>query len=342
MTGRESRGRPTLRTIAAQLGVSQGTVSRALANDPLIARETRDRVRATAEEVGYMPDRAARSLRTGLTGTVILILNPHDEILGFGTSLIRGITNALHGTNHQLLVLPDFEDRENSVIKRIVRNRLADGVIISRTEPNDLRVRYLIENNFPFVSHGRTELATPHPYVDFDNYGFAFQAARSVIAAGSLNPFILLPPRRFTFANHLLHGFTSATASAGLSGKVLPEVTLDSSGEEIRASIAGALQGANPPDGLVMPGEISGLAALAAVHDTALQPGKDVHLAVKQTSGVFGLVRPRVTCLFEDLVEAGGLMAELLLRRIADEAPERLQVLLGPRANFRTGTGTTI
>jgi LacI family transcriptional regulator len=201
---------------------------------------------------------------------------------------------------------------------------LADGVILSRTEPDDIRVRFLAERGFPFVTHGRTELATAHPYVDFDNHQFAKHSAAALIAAGSRHPFILLPDRRFTFSGHLLHGFMAATGEAGLKGHCLPDVTLDSTGDQIADAVRRALNSVIPPDGLVLPGEISGLAALAAIHDVGLLPGEHVHLAVKQTSGVFDLVRPRVTCLFEDLVEAGELMAGFLLRYIADENPEHL------------------
>ncbi|WP_288950366.1 LacI family transcriptional regulator [uncultured Paracoccus sp.] len=322
MTGKDVRPRPTLRTIASHLGVSLGTVSRALSDDPLIARETREKVRATAEQLGYTPDRAARSLRTGRTGTIILVLNPHDEVLGFSTSIIRGITRALHGTSYHLLVLPDFEGQRDGLIRKIVRNRLADGVIFSRTEPQDIRVRYLTEIRFPFVSHGRTELPFVHPFVDFDNHEFARCAALSLLEAGARRPAILLSDPRFTFGGHLLEGFRVAT---GTAGRVLPGVTLDTEGGAFAAVIGKILRGPDPPDGLVLPGEISGLAAMAAIHDAGLRPGQDVHLAVKQTSGVFDMIRPRISSFYEDLVETGYLMAGFLLRRIEGEEPEKLR-----------------
>lgn len=325
--------RPTQRTIAAKVGISVGAVSRALANDPLMAEETRVLVQKTAKELGYSPDRAAQRLRTGRTQVVNLILPPHEEILGFGTLLIRGMSARLENTGYHLVVLPDFgTEKSAEQIKRVVRDRLADGIIFSRTTPDDSRIKFLLEAGFPFVSHGRSELATPHPYVDCDNYAFAHQAAETLIDRGAKRLGILLPPERFTFRQHLLHGFMTAVRAAGVAYEIIDGVSLDSTADAISANIQRRFAAPDAPDGLVLPGDVSGLAALAAIQDLGLVPGQDVQLVVKQTSGVFDLVRPKVDSLYEDLSEAGEKLADLLLKRI-DGAPmselQYIQPILG-------------
>lgn len=309
--------RPTQRTIATKVGISVGAVSRALANDPLMAEETRALVQRTAKELGYSPDRAAQRLRTGRTQVINLILPPHEEILGFGTLLIRGISARLENTGYHLVVLPDFgPDKSAEQIQRVVRDKLADGIIFSRTTPDDSRIKFLLEADFPFVSHGRSELATPHAFVDYDNYAFAHQAAKTLIARGANRLSILLPPERFTFRQHLLHGFMTAVRAAGVSYEILDGISLDSDANAISANITKRFTAPYAPNGLVLPGDVSGLAALAAIHDLGLVPGQDVQLVVKQTSGVFDLVRPKVASLYEDLSEAGEKLADLLLKRI--------------------------
>lgn len=322
------RPRPTQRTIATAAGVSVGTVSRALSNDPLIAEDTRALVHRIASELGYAPDRAAQRLRTGRTNVICLVLSPHDEILGFGTSVVRGITQVLKSTPYHLVVMPDFEGSEaEEAIGRLVRNKMADGVIFSRTTPDDSRVRHLLEADFPFVCHGRTELATPHPWVDFDNYDFARRAAMQLVGQGAERLAILLPPERFTFRNYLQHGFMTTVRETGVAYEQISGATLDSPGEEIEAAIHARFSQIDRPDGLILPGETSALAALAALQDLGLKPGVDVHLVAKQTSGVFGFVRPRVPSLTEDLTAAGSAMAELLLQRLDGAATESLTYL---------------
>lgn len=319
--------RPTQKSIADQAGISVGTVSRALAGDPKIATETRLLVQKIAADLGYAPDRAAQRLRTGKTKVINLILPPHDEIFGFGSSMIRGISRGLEGSSYHLVVMPDFGMDDGDAVSRIVRNKLADGILFSRTEPNDARVRFLSEVGFPFVSHGRTELATPHPYVDYDNYSFAYEGAQRMIRRGARRLSILLPPQRLTFRQHLLHGFMTAVRESGVAFDILDTANLDSSPEDIKSAVSHRFTQPKPPDGLVLPGEVSGLAALAAVQDLGLTPEQDVKLVIKQTTGLFDLVRPRVDSIYEDLPVAGFQMATLLLRAIRGDDPAELHFL---------------
>lgn len=328
MSSRTNDQKPTQKMIANRAGISVGAVSRALANDPKIAEGTRRLVRKIAAEVGYSPDRAAQRLRTGRTQVVNLLLTPHDEIFGFGPSLIRGISRGLAGSPLHLVVMPELDtDVPLETVKRIVRNRLADGVMFSRTQPDDPRVKFLIEAGMPFVSHGRTELSTPHAYVDYDNYAFAYEAAKRLIAKGARKLSILLPPTRFTFRQHLLHGFMTAIRESGVAFEVLEGATLDDPPERIKAAIETRFTLPDRPDGLILPGDVSGLAAMAAIQDIGLVPDRDVQMVVKQTTGVFDLVRPRVDSIYEDLSEAGYQMAKILTRSIQGEAAEVLHHL---------------
>lgn len=332
------KSRPTQRTIADKVGMSVGAVSRALANDPMMAKDTRNLVQKTAKELGYSPDRAAQRLRTGRTHVINLILPTHEEILGFGTQLIRGISTRLEGTNYHLVVLPDF-GTEQSVehIERIVQGKLADGIIFSRTMPNDSRIRFLLEAEFPFVTHGRSELATHHPFVDFDNFGFGQSAAKMLLDRGSKHLSILLPPKEFTFHHHLLHGFMSCVHKSGVEFEIIKDVTLDSGADQIHAWFQTRFSAPNAPDGLVLPGDVSGLAALAAIQDLGLTPGRDINVVVKHTSRVFDFVRPKVDSLYEDLSAAGEHLTDFLLKRISGEPNAGLQ-FIQPVLSTQTGT----
>ena len=333
--GGEDAGKPTLRTIAELTGLAVTTVSRALGGAPQIALETREKVQRVAAEIGYLPDRAAQRLRTGRTNVISLVLDPHDEILGFGSSLVSGLTEALRDTPYHLVVTPHFANVPAiDPVRYIMRNRMADGIVFSRTEPFDARVRLLIENGFPFICHGRTELATPHPFVDFDNYTFAHEATKRLIARGRRRLTIILPPRRFTFFQHIQYGFMSAVRENGIDFEIAEGIDLDSPSAAIQAHVFRRVGEPDPPDGYVCSGEVSALAVMAALSDRGLVPGADVGIVAKQTSGLFDLVRPRVDTIYEDISDAGLQMGRLLLRRIADEPAQDLQLLQQPRLNF--------
>lgn len=325
----DADAKPTLKTLAELTGLAVTTVSRALADAPQIALETRLKVRRAAEEIGYFPDRAAQRLRTGRTNVISLVLDPHEEILGYATSMINGLTEALRGTTYHLVITPHFSDTPSlDPVRHIMRNRMADGIIFTRTEPSDERVKLLLERDFPFICHGRTELATQHPYVDFDNYGFAYDAARRLIAGGSEKLCIILPPDRFTFAHHMRHGFMTAVREEGVAFDIPAEVTLDSKSDEIRKAVYQRLSQPDRPDGFVCGGEVSALAVMAAAYDHGMELGRDLRLVAKQTSGLFDQIRPRTETIYEDLTAAGAMMGRLLLKRIAGRPPvSELQVL---------------
>lgn len=323
--------KPTLRTIAELTGLAVTTVSRALAGAPQIALETRLRVARVAEEIGYLPDRAAQRLRTGRTNVISLVLDPHEEILGYATSMINGLTEALRDTSYHLVITPHFSDRPQiDPVRHIVRNRMADGLIFTRTEPQDERVKMLMETDFPFICHGRTELSAPHPFVDYDNDTFAYCATRRLIEAGCRKLAIILPPGQFTFAGHLRQGFMKAVGEEGLAFDIPHNITLDSNSDDIRDCFFDYFGREDRPDGVVCGGEVVAMAVMAAAYDRQLQLGKDLHIVTKQTSGLFGQVRPRIPTIYEDLCEAGRRMGELLLQRINEKKPvEDLQYLQG-------------
>lgn len=331
-TSDQAPQKPTLRTIAELTGFAVTTVSRALGGAPEIAQETRDRVNRVAAEIGYVPDRAAQRLRTGKTNVISLILNPHEEILRFGSSLVSGLTNAFRGSPFHLVVTPHFANSTQlEPVQHIVRNRQADGIVFSRTEPNDPRAQFLIENKFPFISHGRTELETPHGFVDFDNFEFAYQAVKRLVEAGRSRIAVILPPTRFTFHKHLKGGFMKAVEEFKIDYDLLEGIDLDNSSAEIYDHIVRRLSGDALPDGYVCGGEVSALAVVAGLTDKGFVPGRDVGIVAKQTSGLFDLFRPKIDVIYEDIEEAGLQMGKLLMKQIAGEDPASLQFLQHPR-----------
>ncbi|MBO3761593.1 LacI family DNA-binding transcriptional regulator [Ciceribacter sp. L1K22] len=324
-----SPGKPTLKTVAEAAGLAVTTVSRALADDPLISSITRERVREIARTMGYVPDRAAQRLKTGRTNVIGVLLDPHEEILGFGTSLLYGVTKSLKGTPYHLIVMPNFLDTSNiEAVEHIVRNNLADGLIFTRTEVLDPRVRLLIEKNFPFVSHGRTEFSTAHPFVDYDNYAFAYEAARRLIAKGRHKLTIILPPRHLTFSQHMLHGFMTAVREAGIAFELADGISHDSKAGMVRDYFRQRLQRSDPPDALICPGEVSAMASITGLADGGWSLGCEYDIVAKQTSQLLSDIQPGVDTIYEDLTAAGEHLGSLLLKRIGGAEVEGLQKIL--------------
>ena len=331
-------GKPTQKTIAQKMGLAVTTVSRALQNDPKIAEDTRRQVAEVAASVGYVPDRAAQLLRTGKTRVISLLLNPHDEILGFGNSMISGLSQSLQGSDYHLTITPNFSvEDEIDQIKRIVQNGLADGLILTRTRNFDDRVRYLLEMGFPFVSHGRTDFSQGHNCVDYDNEAFAYLAAKRLASKGCRKLAILLPRDVFTFHQHLQYGFMRAIRETGLDYVIPKDLTLDASAADVKAwmGVKENAEMVSDVDGLVCPGEASYFALFSALRDLGRQSGVDYQVVVKSNSGILEQIDPALDRVFEDIRDAGMHMGHILLAQLKDEAEGPRGVIQPPVPMFK-------
>lgn len=318
--GAKPSGKPTLKTIAQMTGLAVTTISRALNNAPELAQETRDRVQKIAAEIGYLPDRAALRLKTGRTNVIALLLEPDEQIYGFGTNLVTGITEALRDTAYHLVITPLFRNVPPiEPIRHIVRNRMADGVIFSKAEMFDERIRFLLDSDFPFVSHGRSRWPEPHPFVDFDNEAYAYGATKRLAERGCRKVSIVLPDSALTYTEHLKAGIARAAAETGIAYEFAADVNLGSATDAIRNYVIKRAKRPDPPDGYVCASEVSALAVIGALTDAGLVLGKNAHVVTKQSTSMFMQFQPNAETVQEDFADAGRHLGRLLLRQISGE-----------------------
>lgn len=327
--GRDGAGRPTLKTIAYMTGLGVSTVSRALHDAPDIGQATKERVRLVANQIGYRPNRAGVRLRTGKTNVISLILSVDTEVLSLTSHLIYGITEYLAGSPYHLIVTPYSRLNDPlDPVRYIVETASADGVVFSRTEPEDARVRYLHEHGFPFATHGRTEMGIVHPYFDFDNQRYAEIAVEQLAARGRRRLVLLRPPGDLTYAHHMSAGFENAVDRLDLVDVPMRDVTTDSSDEAVGAEVARLMQSLRrKPDGFVCGSANAAVAVIAAAEALGFEIGRDFDLAVKDSFRIMQKFRRNTVVIHEDFRAAGKALAEAVIRSLEGVAPEELQTL---------------
>ena len=147
--------RPTLKTISKMTGLAIATVSRALHDAPDISTQTKERVRACAEQIGYQPNRAGVRLRTGRTHVVAMMLATEADITSHSSQLVAAVAAKMHDSGYFLNIAPSGPKEDTlRAVQQVVQSRAADAIILNRTEADDPRVAYLMERRFPFVTHG--------------------------------------------------------------------------------------------------------------------------------------------------------------------------------------------
>ncbi len=166
--------RPTLISLAKELGVSRQTVSNVINAPHLVKASTRERVRAHIESSGYRPSAAARALRTNRTRIVGMRLSPVLD--GINGSVMDRYLHAATETleergYHPVLVTATGELEELAELTALYETGLIDAVMLAYTSPHDTRPSELRRLGVPFVAFGRPwgELDATHPWVDVDN-----------------------------------------------------------------------------------------------------------------------------------------------------------------------------
>jgi LacI family transcriptional regulator len=322
--------RPTLRSLAEVTGLGVSTVSLALRNSPEISEETRKRVQLAALHAGYRPNRAGVRLRTGKTNVITVVLNPQDEGSGFFADFVFGIADGLAGTPYHLVVTPYSLSDVMAPIRYIVETGSADGAILSRTQPRDPRVRYLSERGLPFATHGRTDMGIDHPYVDYDNESYGYEALRQLLAKGRKRVALVGPPRDLTYHIHTNLGFERGLHDFGLIGMPLGSADIDWPLAAMRRLGQQLAEKKDRPDGFVVSAITAAVALATGLQDAGLEIGRDFDIVSKHGTALLSMTNPRIISIPEDFRGAGRAAAQLVIARIEGERPEKLQLVSGP------------
>ncbi len=208
-----------LRELSTQLGLSQTTVSRALNGFPEVSEETRARVRAAAELHGYRPSAAARRLATGQSGTIGLVFPGERHMLSdlLLTEFLGGCVSKASELSYDItLAMAHGSQSEEAVYRRAVRNARVDAMILSSPLISDPRPALLRQLGMPFIVHGRTQSSEPYGFLDIDNEGAFFSAAKLLADLGHRRVALLNGERHYNFAADRERGFRRALEGRGI------------------------------------------------------------------------------------------------------------------------------
>lgn len=217
--GRRRDGQPTLETVAAVSGFSRATVSRVINGDSRVAPGIRTAIEAAIDQVGYVPNRAARSLVTRRTDSIALVVR---EPVEFGvadpylSSVVVAASQSLGGTGIQLAVMMARDDEDHARLGAYVRGGHVDGVLLVSVHDDDPLPGQLARARVPVVIGGR--LMTPVPgtsSVDVDSVAGARTAAGHLLGPGRRHLAMVSGPPDMPASIDRLDGFRAALREAG-------------------------------------------------------------------------------------------------------------------------------
>lgn len=323
--------KPTLKTIARISGLAVPTVSRALNDAPDIGQETKKLIRKIANEIGYVPNRAGVRLRTGRTNVISLVMSTEHDLMNHTARLISSVAGGLRDTPYHLIVTPFFPNEDPMrPVRYIVESGSADAIILNQIRPQDPRVAYLMERNFPFATHGRTDWADKHPYYDFDNTAFGAIAVRKLAARGRKVIAALAPPRDQNYAAHMIDGMQSAASEVGVALRIIDAVTSDSISTEVTSYVASLLTEQPDIDAIITASTSSAMAVVAALESCGLTLGKQIDVFSKEAMPFLNLFRADILTISEKVSATGEFLARAAIQSIKQPELPPMQFLEVP------------
>lgn len=315
----------TLKELAAELGLSPTTVSRALNGYPEVNEETRARVAQAASRHHYRPNTRAKALATGRAmaiGHIIPISTQHEIVNPIFADFIAGAGEVYsrEGYDMVLSLVPDAE--QTRAYREMRAKGSVDGIIVHGPKEDDPRIALLSELGMPFVVHGRaTGAKMPYSWVDVNNTR-AFQRATEFLLDLGHKRIALVNGLEFMdFAIRRRHGFEAAMVARGL----VPDPALMVQGEMTEAQGAHAARAMlalpEPPTAFLCASLLPAMGVRREVEAHGLRLGRDVSIVTHDDE--LGYLRngedePIFTATRSSVREAGRRCAQMLLGIIAD------------------------
>lgn len=206
----------TLKDLAKRTGYSVNTVSRALRGKDDISEETIEKIKKEAQEMGYINNTIASSLRLGYTNTIAVILgdisNPHFAIM------TKEIENHARGLGYSSFLLNTNENSEieRDAIKTAI-NKNVDGIIICPAQEDDGNIKFLLDSRIPFIQIGRYHDTVDANYVVCDDVLGGFQATKYLIDNGHRKILMLNGPQYISSSRERRMGYEKALKEAGIA-----------------------------------------------------------------------------------------------------------------------------
>lgn len=219
-TGAAVSGRSiTIKDLAAELGLSITTISRALNGYSDVGEKTRKRVAEAAQKMGYRPNRNAQRLVTRRTHNVAWVQSDDDRkfVDPHFVEVMAGVLRGARAGGYDVLLTSGTRDSQLSVYDRYVNDNSVDGFIVDLPSEGDPRISYLLEVGRPFVVHGREARSDEYGWVDVDNYGNFYQLTRLLLANGHGRLAFINGDEHFTYALYRRQGMIDALIDGGYS-----------------------------------------------------------------------------------------------------------------------------
>ncbi len=326
------RKKPTQFDVAHQAGVSQTTVSLVLNNPETasVPAETREKVQEAIRALGYMPNNAARVLRTARTNTLAcvipMITNP------FYPTFVSGIQEVAEASGYEVITYNTHNsaEKETQIIRHLQQGRV-DGVVGVFFHAHVRDLMPLFEQNIPVTrlevrKHSTGSLPLDNVYVD--NAAAARSATAYLVQRGCRQ--IAMVTGFFGPREARREGYLHALAEAGEA--YIPVIAEVRQYDEVGGAegMRRLLENPQRPDGIFAANDLMAIGVVQAARAAGLRVPHDIAVVGFDDIPAAVLVTPALTTIRQFQLEMGKRAAQLVIARLAGQAPESGQMVEMP------------
>lgn len=333
----------TIHDIAAVLGITASTVSRALNGHPKISVQTKKRVEKAAAEMNYMPNKLAANLRRGrgnVIGVIVPRINRH-----FFSHAIAGMESVTNPAGYNLMICQSNEEYviEKKSIQTLINNRV-DGIImsVSANTSDSSHIQLILDEGIHLVQFDRVSKGLSVNKVVNDNVAGAYDVTKHLIGRGYKRIIHFAGPLQLNVYQDRYQGYLKAMAEFGL------QVTDDMIFENVLTRDKGAslieslIVDRNLPDAVFSASDFSALGAMLAIKKNGIRVPDDIAIAGFANEPFTELTEPGLTSLEQFSEMMGQHAATMLIEDIKQEDQNRepVEVKIAPELIVRGSSGS--
>ena len=310
--------------IADSLNISSTTVSFILngkAKEKRISDKLVEKVEKYIKEVGYRPNSLARSLRTGKSNIIGLMVESISN--PFFANIARLIEKKAYDNGYRIIYSStDNDTTRTRELIRMFRERHVDGYIISPPAGIEEDITSLVNAGVPVVFFDRYLPGLDVDSVTIDNFASTYKAVKDLIRSGRKNIGFITVDSLQTQMQDRLAGYKKAMEEHGLTLRI-NEVSFNQSPENVIRHLTAFFQEEKELDSVMFSTNYLGISGLKTIRKIGLNIPEDIAVIAFDDHDLFELHNPSITAISQPVDEIADAVINLLLNKLEKGARTR-------------------
>jgi LacI family transcriptional regulator len=325
----------SLKDIASKAGVSTALVSYVLngkEKESRVGHEIAKKIKEIARELNYQPNHLAKSLRSGKTHTIGLVIA--DISNPFFANIARVVEDEAKKSGYTVIIGSSDEKAEKAWdLLNVLINRQVDGFIIVSSEHSEAHIHYLKERNIPFVLLDRHFPDLQTDFVATNNYKASYDAGVHLINGGYKRIGIIAYRSDMYHMQERVRGYRQALQDNGFVFKSnwLKEVRFENIEKEVKVAIDEMTSSEDQVDAIIFATYGLAINGLKYINELKLRVPDDLGIVSFGQAEVFDLYYCPITYLKQPLELLGKTSVEFLLAKLKNPDEGMKQILMEAR-----------